>query len=118
MPYNTRRIRKNKSLASDMIHKIFFQSYQPSEDGEGGFVDAWVDVKVTWASINPIRAHQRTMYKSISTDTTHIVEIRGNVPCNDTQQIRYGERVFEILTVEDIQERSITKIVTCKELSR
>jgi head-tail adaptor len=34
---------------------------------------------------------------------------------NENDQILFGERIFEILTIEDIQERDFTKFITCRE---
>jgi len=118
MAYQIQRKNERKSLASDLRHLINIQSYQPSSDGEGGMFDAWGTVKTTYAAINPIRANQRQDYDSISSDVTHIVKVRGNIACNAEQRILFGVRSFEVLTVEDIQERDIVKIITCKELSR
>lgn len=109
---------KRKYLSSTMYHQIWFQDYGSSPDGEGGVIDGWVDKTQTWASINPIKASQKDDYQSISTEVTHTIKIRGNVNCNDEQRIRYGERHFEILTVENILEKDTMKIVTCKEVSR
>ena len=118
MAYNLKRIRKNKCLASDTRHRITFQNCAPSSDGEGGFIDGWIDVLTVWGSVNPVKASQEMEYKSISTETTYLIKVRGNVDCNDTQQIKFNNRYFEILTIENIQERQIEKQIFCKEVSR
>lgn len=116
--YGFDRIRKNHALSSELRHEIILQSPNSIRDGEGGFHDGWATVTTTWASISPITAKQRDYYNSLSTEITHIIKIRGDVACLDAYQVLFGTRVFELLTVENIQERNQLKILTCKERSR
>lgn len=116
--YGFDRIRENHALSSDLRHRIELQLSSTSRDGEGGFYDGWVTVTTTWASISPISAKQRDYYLAISAEVTHLIKIRGNVSCDSTHQVKFGERIFEILTVENIQERDTLKILVCKERSR
>ena len=116
--YKMDRIKQNQALSSVLKHQIELQQPTESSDGEGGSHKGWVTVETTWASIDPINAKQRTYYNSLSTEVSHYVKIRGNVRCLDTYQVKFGERILEILTVEDIQERDILKVLICKERSR
>ena len=116
--YGFDRIRENHAMSSDLRHQIVLQSCTNTRDGEGGFIEGWKTESTTWASISPITAKQRDYYNSLSTEITHIVKIRGDVSCLDTYQIKFGDRIFEILTVENIQERDVLKILVCKERSR
>jgi len=116
--YGFDRIRKNSAFSSELRHQIELQLSSTSRDGEGGFYDGWVTVNTVWASVNPISAKQRTYYNSISTEITHVIKIRGEVECLETYQVKFGDRLFEILTVENIQENDVQKILVCKERSR
>ena len=116
--YGFDRVRKNNALSSDLRHQVLLQLPATSSDGEGGFFDGWVTKTTTWASISPITAKQRDSYKSLSAEITHMIKIRGEVDCDTTYQVKFDDRVFEILTVENIQERDMLKILMCKERSR
>lgn len=108
-----------KSLATDLRHEVWFQDYIPSPDGDGGFVDAWIDKTKVWAGIFPVRADQKKDYDSLSGEVTHFVKVRAETDCDIKQRIRYGERFFEILPQPvDIQERGILKHLKCREISR
>jgi len=48
-------------------------------------------------------------------EATHIIKVRGELAIAEKYRILFGTRVFEVLTVEDIQERGIVKWATCKE---
>jgi len=116
--YKFDRTKNNQALSSVLRHRITIEQPANSSDGEGGMVAGWVKVGVTWASVDPISAKQKTDFSSISTEITHLVKVRGNVICKDTYQLQFDGRTFEILTVENIQERDILKIIMCKERSR
>jgi len=116
--YKFDRIQQNQALSSVLRHQVDFQYKANTNDGEGGRLEGWISRGVTWASVDPITAKQRNYYNSLSTEVTHIVKIRGDVICSDTDRLVFGERIFEILTIENIQERDILKMVTCNERSR
>lgn len=112
------RFLKSQSIASRARHLVELQQYSPSSDGEGGYVDGWVTIGTVWASVDPLTAYQRMDYSSISTDVTHLVTIRGNINVDDTQQVLFDGRSFEVLTHRDVQERGIEKTLMCRERSR
>lgn len=107
-----------KELATQLRHRVTIQNYTPTSDGEGGKIDAWTDVRTVWAGVNPIRAAERNDYDSLNEEVTHAVRFRGNIDINSTQRIKHGSRYLEVKTVENIQERDVLKVVTCRELSR
>jgi SPP1 family predicted phage head-tail adaptor len=107
-----------KSLATEARHRITLQQKQSTTDGEGGFDGNWTDVKTVWASISPIKAIQQFMYKSVNMDGTHLIRVRGLEVVAGWNRVKFGTRVFEILTVENIQERNFEKVLTCKERTK
>ena len=104
-----------KTLASEMKHWISIQAKTSVPDGEGGHTDTWATSASCWAAVSPIQARQQFEYKSVNVDASHLIKVRGNVTIAEANQILFGSRIFEVLTVEDIQERGIVKVVTCKE---
>jgi SPP1 family predicted phage head-tail adaptor len=104
-----------KTLATECRNRVTIQSNTPVSDGQGGFAEAWSTIGPVWAAVNPIRATQQSEYKSIGVDATHLIKIRGAVSIAEKNRIVWGARVFEVLTVEDLQERGIIKVCTCKE---
>lgn len=104
-----------KSYASAMNKLVALQSPVHVLDEEGGQTIGWEDVTTVWAAVDPIRATQRFEYQTVNVDATHRVTIRGNVTVNEKGRVRWGDRTFEILAVEDIREREIVKVLTCLE---
>jgi SPP1 family predicted phage head-tail adaptor len=105
-----------KTLATEARHYITIQRNMSTTDGEGGFGDTWSTVQSCFAAIYPIKAIQQFQYKSIGVDATHFIKLRGYVDISELDQIICGSRTFEVLTVENIQERNFEQFVTCKEV--
>ena len=106
-----------KTLATELRHFIYIQTLTRTTDGEGGFTQSWTTGDMVPAAVSPIQARQQFENKSVGVDATHLIRIRGQVSLDEkTNRFLFGERTIEILTIEDIQERGIVKVVTCKEL--
>ncbi len=106
-----------KTQASEAQHYIRWQRIDRTSDGEGGFDnEKWTDVQTVPAAILPLRADQRFEYKTKNVDATHIIKVRGKLKIiENTDRFLWGTRVFEILTVEDLQEREFIKWCLCLE---
>lgn len=107
-----------KSLATECRHYIYIQRLRKIKDGEGGYTETWHTILRCAAAIYPIRAQQLFEYRSINVEATHIIKIRGKIDIlNEVDRIEWNSRIFEILTIENIQEQDWVKIITCKEQS-
>lgn len=60
-------------------------------------------------------AKQVLEYKSVNVEASHLIKIRGEIAVSELNRVVVGSRIFEILNVEDIQERGIVKWISCKE---
>ena len=108
-----------KSLASECRHYVTIEERANVSDGEGGFTENWTTVSgygSVPAAILPIRAQQKLEYRSINVNATHYIKFRGEITLVESEnRISFDSRVFEILTVENFQERDILNFCVCKE---
>ncbi len=106
-----------KTLATRARHQVYIQARTVVRDEEGGFRDGWANTTSTpiWAEIAPIQARQQAEYKSINVDATHLVRIDGLLQVAEKDRVTFGGRIFEVLTVENLQERNVEKVLTCLE---
>lgn len=74
----------NKTLASEFKHRVMIQELSQADDGEGGFIDTWIDKELVYASISPVSAQQQFDLKTVGIDATHIIKVRGNVDIQTT----------------------------------
>ncbi|MCO4819787.1 MAG: phage head closure protein [Bacteroidetes bacterium] len=106
-----------KTMATEARHRITVQKRKSNSDGQGGHAISWESTGQYWAAIYPIKAQQQYDYNSIGVDATHHIKMRGYSTINDRDyRIQYGSRVFEVLTVENLQERDFELFITCKEV--
>lgn len=106
-----------KTLATQCCNYVYVQTLTRSSDGEGGFTQSWTTGRMLPAAISPIQARQQFENRSVGVDATHLIKIRGLEDIDEkNDRFLFGSRVFEILTVENIQERDIVKVITCKEV--
>jgi len=106
-----------KSLATNARHVIYVLTSARIADGEGGFSTGWI-VKTgdpVWADISPIQARQRQEYQTIGVSATHLVRTTGYVDIGEGDRVRFGTREFDVLTVENLQERDFVQVITCQE---
>ncbi len=103
-------------MATRARHYVSVQSRQNRDDGQGGFISEWSAGTRYPMEIVPIKASQQFQFRSVNVDATHRLYCRGNITINEkTDRILFGSRVFEILTVENLDERGIEQVLTCKE---
>lgn len=105
-----------KSQASQAQHYIYIQTLASTTDEEGGFSENWTSGSAIPAAIFPIQARQVMQYKSINVHATHLIKVRGLTVVSEKDRILFGSRIFEILTVENIQERDFIKVITVNEM--
>jgi SPP1 family predicted phage head-tail adaptor len=108
--------RSKKSIATRARHRVIVKTKTCVSDGIGGQTETWSGSTEIWASIAPIKAEQKMDYKTIGVDATHLVEVRGLIDIPEDSMIYYGSRVFEVKTVENIQEADFLKIAICEEV--
>lgn len=105
-----------KTLASVLRHRVTIQTATITLDGEGGDLQTWTDtITNAPASVDPIQARQQYLNRAVNVDATHVIKMRGDVTVVETQRIKWGSRVFEILTIEDIGEIGALQWITTKE---
>jgi SPP1 family predicted phage head-tail adaptor len=106
----------HKSLATDLRHYVTILSKVNTTDEEGGFTENWSDGTTVSASVDPVTARQQFDYKSIGVTADIWIKIRGEIVVTENNAFRFNGRIFEILTIENIQENGILKFITCKEV--
>lgn len=108
-----------KSLATECRHLVYIHDKVSVSDGEGGHETQWNKREpAVWAAIYPIQARQRAEMQTYNVHATHHIKIRGRVDIEDggTNRIQWGDRIFWVETVEDLQEREVVKFCTCREV--
>lgn len=104
-----------KSPATYLKHQITIKTKVKVSDGEGGYEKTFKIISTAYASVDPLKAEKKAELKSINVDASHLIKVRGYTTLNENDIIYFGNREFEILTIENIQERDFLKFVYCNE---
>lgn len=98
-----------------MRHRITFQRQTTDKDRVGGYLDDYVDVATTWAQISPISGKE---YFSQVRETTvsHRIYCRYRPNITPRLRIKFGKRIFRILSVINWEERNEGLTIMCEEL--
>lgn len=106
----------NKKSVSEFRHRIALRNNIQTRNPDGSINITKIVSKECWAAIYPISSKQVFEYKSINIEASHLIKIRGKIEISEnTQDFLFKNREFEILTVENLQERNIISIIMCKE---
>lgn len=103
-----------------MRHRITFQSFSNAVDDYGdpqyGDDSQWTDVATVWAAIDPVSGKEFYAAQQSQSEVTHKVRCRYRAGLATAMRIKYGSRLFRILSIIDWEERHESLLIMCKEL--
>lgn len=97
-----------------MRHRITFVRQATEKDKLGGYEGEWVDVCTTWAQVSPISGKEYFSQVREST-VSHKIYCRYRPDITPQMRIRFGKRIFRILSVINWEERSEGLTLMCEE---
>ena len=72
----------------------------------------WNEVTTRWASIEPLRGDEQIQALAVEATATHRVRFRSGVDdVSPRDRIRYGARIFQLVSALDEEERG--RLVQC-----
>lgn len=103
-------------MIGKLRHRVTLQELVKTDDGYGGIVETWQDVATVWAAIEPLRGNERYTAQQVQSELTHKVTIRYRAGIKPQMRILYGNRVFDIEAVIDVDERHRWLELLCSEV--
>ena len=100
-----------------MRHRVEIQSRNPTSDGAGGLESNWTTVETRRASIVSKRGQERLEGMQIEDQISHVFTFRHRTDrsISAAQRLKFGDRIFNINTVINENERDKFLKVFCKE---
>ena len=89
-----------------------------ADDGAGGHVESWAEVATVFAKLEPQRADVRFGGDQFIESVTHRVTLRFREAVGSGMRFRWGERLFDILTVHDPDETGRYLVCRTREQGR
>lgn len=101
--------------AGKLRHRVDIQKPTNAQNSLGETVPTFVDQDRVWAEVMPLSGRELLAARQTTGEVTHQVTIRWRDGLTPTHRIRFGTRIFEILSVINVEERNREMRVLCKE---
>ena len=103
-----------------MRHRVIFQSFTGAVDSFGdpqqNDDSQWEAVAILWAAIDPVSGKEFYAAQQSQSEVTHKVRCRYWPGLTTAMRIKYGSRLFKIISILDWEERHESLLIMCKEL--
>jgi len=97
-------------------HLINIEESRVSRDSFGGEVSEWIQFAEVWADVSPVSGREFTSFKQLNSEITTKITIRYLEGISTEMRILFRDRIFEIESVINPEERNISLILMCKEV--
>ncbi|MBP1967979.1 SPP1 family predicted phage head-tail adaptor [Virgibacillus natechei] len=100
-------------------NRISFQREDEYQTDEGHWVTEWIDVAEigkVWAEIKSVRGNEFIMAGANAVDVTARITIRYNKRVTDDMKIKYGDRMYDITFINNLEERNIELEILASEI--
>ena len=101
---------------SALKHRVTVQQNQPTINAFGEETEQWVTIATVWASVEPLKGREFFAAQKENAETTVRITIRYRMGITADMRIKFGNKVFEINAVIDVEERHIELQIMCMEL--
>ena len=106
-------------LTYRLKHRVILQEATQSADGAGGFSTSWSDVDTVWAEIVPFASRsttqERLVAEQLDVQQRYRITMRYRSGVDAGMRVKYGSRLFNILSVVNVQERGEALEIFCLE---
>jgi len=106
---------KKEIPIGDLRHRIVFEQPVEVDDGHGGHVVSWATFATVWAAVEPISGREYFEAHQMQREVTHRVKIRSLPGLDENMRIIFNDRVFEIESIIDLDERRYFMELLCRE---
>ena len=96
-------------------HLIDIQAYTANRDSFGSEEPEWVHVATVWARITPVSGKEYFASAQVHAEISTKIAIRYVSGITPNMRVVFGTRIFEIISVLQVEERNIELELLCKE---
>jgi len=87
-----------------------------TRDEFGGFTEVFATAASVWGSIEPMSGRELESAQQVHGEATTKVTMRYTTHAAITSRIDYGSHTYEIVDIQNPEERNIELVCICKEL--
>lgn len=100
---------------SKLRHRITIQENISVKDSFGAETPNWTDVASVWASIEPLSGKEFFAAQQINAEVNTKITMRYREGIKPEMRVVFNERMFNIISVINENERNISLILMAKE---
>jgi SPP1 family predicted phage head-tail adaptor len=104
-----------KASPNQLRHRVTIQDRSAQDDGFGQQILQWTDVLACWASLEPAPRPQQVVGEAEVSSRTHVLMIRYRSNLTPRMRVTKGARIFEIISIIDVDERHFWLQLDCVE---
>jgi SPP1 family predicted phage head-tail adaptor len=95
---------------------VTFQKKSGVKNSYGEIDNTWSDVIKTRAGIYPVSGKEFFAADTVNSEVSHKVNMRYVPGITPDMRIKFGERLFRIISVINFQEKNVELQLLCEEL--
>ncbi len=103
-------------LAGLLRHHVELQQKGETRDPTGGTTRGWTTITKRWTNIKPLRGTEKYEAQQVEGKTSFKMQMRYYSAIDQTWRIKYGTRIFNIMSVVNIAERRWGLELECVEV--
>ena len=96
-------------------HRITIEQVAETQDADGSVIETWSNYASAQGSIEPVSGREYFDAQTTQADITHRIYLRRISGVIPKMRVKYGERIFDILSVINTRERNAELQLMCRE---
>jgi SPP1 family predicted phage head-tail adaptor len=96
-------------------HRIAIEKVAETQDSDGSVIETWSTFANAQASIEPISGREYFAAQTTQADVTHRISLRFIAGVIPKMRVKYGSRIFGILSAINVNERNRELQLMCRE---
>ena len=97
-------------------HRIAIEQGAETQDTDGSLIETWSTYATTQGSIEPVSGREYFDAQTTQADVTHRIYLRYIAGVIPKMRVKYGARIFDILSVINTRERKVELQLMCREI--
>jgi SPP1 family predicted phage head-tail adaptor len=96
-------------------HLVAIQSRATTPNAHGQLDDTWTTILTAFADVEPVSGQSQESAGAELATVTHTITIRFRSNITTRNRLVYGQRIFDIVSVIDVEERHFWLQLGCVE---
>jgi SPP1 family predicted phage head-tail adaptor len=96
-------------------HRITVEETTETQEADGSVIENWSAFATAQGSIEPISGREYFAAQTTQAEVTHRISLRYLTGVTPKMRVKYGSRIFDILSVINVDERNRELQLMCRE---